>query len=50
MAGNLPKDITKLFELRETTQPLYNFLQDVYNRLERAEREIQKLKEQSGGG
>lgn len=48
MAGNLPKDIVKLFELRETTQPLYNFLQDMYNRLERAEREIEQLKQQVG--
>lgn len=44
MAGNIPKDVTKLFELRETTTPLYNFLQDLLNRLERAEREIEKLK------
>lgn len=50
MAANLPKDIVKLFELRDTTGPLYKFLQDMLNRTERLEKEVEALKKQVAGG
>lgn len=40
---NVPKDVAKVFEIKDTSKPLYNFLVELANRLAQAEVTIKTL-------